>query len=68
MEEKEKDSYIRIRIDAETRQHFANICKSKCINQSELLRALIREWCRHQDTKGLYRQRKTDSENFPKAI
>lgn len=40
----EKEIRVNLRIDAETKREFMDVCKKKAINSSELIRQLIREW------------------------
>ena len=63
MQDKEKDSYIRIRIDKDTKDKFQQLCKTKAINSSELIRQLIVNWCMDQETNRPHR-RQTDLDNL----
>ncbi len=47
-QDKFQDSYIRLRIAADTKQQFQQLCKQKAINSSELLRQLITQWMENQ--------------------
>lgn len=44
MIDKEKDTYIRIRLDADTKERFKNICQKRAINLSELIRQWITKY------------------------
>lgn len=59
MEEKEKDSYIRIRIDTQTKERFQRVCKTKAINSSELIRQLINNWTDEQEAKDKKRRKES---------
>lgn len=48
MEEKEKDSYFRFRIDVDTKKQFQDLTKKKAINTSELFRQWILEYIQEQ--------------------
>lgn len=50
MNEKEKDSYFRFRIDIDTKKQFQDLTKKKAINTSELFRQWILEYIQEQQT------------------
>lgn len=43
-----KTSTLLIRLDKDTKDQFNTICKAKCINASELIRQLIKQWIEDQ--------------------
>ena len=59
-EDKEKDSYIRIRIDTQTKEKFQELCKKKAINSSALIRQLIEQWNKEQENTSIQHNRTND--------
>lgn len=59
-QDKPQDSYIRLRIAADTKQQFQQLCKSKAINSSELLRQLITQWIHEQQDITIIHKRSGD--------
>lgn len=59
-QDKPQDSYIRLRIAADTKQQFQQLCKSKAINSSELLRQLITRWIHEQQDITIIHKRSSD--------
>ena len=59
-EEKQKDVFIQVRVPKELRTQFQQLCKSKAINSSELLRQLITQWIHEQQDTNITHKRSSD--------
>lgn len=59
-QDKPQDSYIRLRIAADTKQQFQQLCKRQAINSSELLRQLITQWIHEQQDTTIMHKRSSD--------
>lgn len=60
MEKDTKTEVIRMRVDKNTKDEFMTLCKSKCINPSELIRQFIENWMLEQNDSTINKRRKTD--------
>ena len=60
MYDNDKDTVIRARLSQRLKDDFQQLCKSKAINSSELLRQLITQWISEQQDTTIQHKRHGD--------
>lgn len=60
MDNDNKTAIIKLRVSQELKDDFQQLCKSKAINSSELLRQLITQWIQEQQDTTIQHKRHGD--------